>query len=204
MEICQSCGARIIAEPVPTGSTSLVKSITVDFTVFGGIMRRWGLCEPCTDKLQDLVLGFMGELPPGDEPEPEDHRCDTCFFITPGVFTGCARWEECINKPPSGSHWKPRKEDDGSEVQETADIEELEETVGDGDIATSPAYACFRGHLNIYAEAVVLDENEESAPSIDRIIEVLMAGLDGEWSLSDKVLRDCAERIAENLELGET
>jgi hypothetical protein len=32
----------------------------------GAGMNVWWVCEECIDKLNEMVLGFMGELPPGD------------------------------------------------------------------------------------------------------------------------------------------
>ena len=174
MEICQSCSKKIESWE------------RVSFGVIGGVTRSWVMCELCADVLQDMVLGYMGEIPPeqgspeslgeygifadgtfvdGDgrfitappeeqscvtcrgyspllfectkrtksggescrrhgfawwepkEPEQEG-RCDTCFFITPGVFMSCAHWNECRETPPDGSHWKPREPEPNGTARE--------------------------------------------------------------------------------------
>ena len=61
MEICQSCSAKIEV---------FLAQERVTFTVVGGVTRSWVLCESCKGKLQDMVLGYMGELPP-EQGSPE-------------------------------------------------------------------------------------------------------------------------------------
>jgi len=65
MEICQSC------------LTSFEDDATKDvrFTIWEEVNRQWYLCPSCAAKLQDLVLGFMGEARSTTEelcPEPPD------------------------------------------------------------------------------------------------------------------------------------
>ena len=56
MEICQSC------------LTSFDDDTTKDvrFTIWEEVNRQWYLCPDCAAKLQDIVLGFMGEQGPAD------------------------------------------------------------------------------------------------------------------------------------------
>ena len=56
MEICQSC------------LTSFEDDATKDvrFTIWEEVNRQWYLCPDCAAKLQDMVLGFMGEQGPAD------------------------------------------------------------------------------------------------------------------------------------------
>ena len=72
MEICQSCGVKFAKD----------RTQHVEFAIWDVIDRYWIMCPNCADKLQDMVLGFMGELPPGDDvvenQEPEVDVCSQC------------------------------------------------------------------------------------------------------------------------------
>lgn len=56
MEICQSCLTSFDDDIVQT----------VQFSIWEKVDRQWYLCPDCTAKLQDMVLGFMGEQEPAD------------------------------------------------------------------------------------------------------------------------------------------
>ena len=97
MEICQSCSNPVDWE----------KFTRVQFGVTGGVTRSWAMCPHCTDVLQDMVLGYMGELPPGDE----EQRCETCRGYSP-LLLGCTK----LTQPSSESCrkqgfdcWQPKK-----------------------------------------------------------------------------------------------
>ena len=60
-EICQSCSKTIEV---------FIAQERVSFTVIGGITRSWVMCKNCAAKLQEMVLGYMGELPPNSVGEP--------------------------------------------------------------------------------------------------------------------------------------
>ena len=60
-ERCQSCCKEIL----------FYRQQDVKFSNPSGVVRVWTMCPDCAAKLQNLVLGFMGELPPKDiEPSP--------------------------------------------------------------------------------------------------------------------------------------
>lgn len=118
--ICQSCLKSFDEE-----------GKSVNFQIWDEVDHTWQMCPNCADRLREMVLGYMGELPPeidADEvekiqatkghpwmigPRSEEGKCDTCFFITPGVFMSCAHWNECRENPPSGSHWRTRHDGTG-------------------------------------------------------------------------------------------
>ena len=82
MEICQSCGATIESWE------------RVSFGIIGGVTRSWVMCTHCTDVLGEMVLGYMGELPPEQgSPESlgdEGQSCETCRGYSP-LLLGCTK-----------------------------------------------------------------------------------------------------------------
>ena len=124
MEICQSCSKKIESWE------------RVSFGVIGGVTRSWVLCESCADVLRDMVLGYMGEIPPEQgSPEslgeygifadgtfvdgdgrfitapPEEPNCATCRGYSPLLF-------ECTKRTQPGAEscrrhgfawWEPKE-----------------------------------------------------------------------------------------------
>ena len=90
-EICQSC----------------VKPITfpgdirrVEFRVAGGVTRDWVMCKTCAGQLQELVLSFMGELPPEGGIDPVEAEKIKATRGHPWILKSKPEEEEPAVEPP--------------------------------------------------------------------------------------------------------
>lgn len=163
-EICQSCGGKI----------NMYDDRQVEFRVANGVSRGWVVCVPCADKLQDMVLGFMGELPPGDEPLPPGIDADEAERIRatkghPWVIEPNPAEELPFAEEPesNGTGWDDEEEEpEWSFLGCTGDLIMGNKSTDNGaecgkcGIRAVPGLECFKGHGTVPAESVVLDEPE--------------------------------------------
>ena len=106
MEICQSCSGDIEGMLVPE---------RVSFGIIGGVTRAWVMCTHCTDVLGEMVLGYMGELPPDDE----EQSCETCRGYSPLLF-GCTKRTQSGSEScrSHGFAWWEPKEPEPNDTEE--------------------------------------------------------------------------------------
>ena len=99
-EICQSCGKKCD------------EAEHVEFSVWDKVYRKWTMCPDCADKLQTMVLGYMGELSPEEARSCVScrHRpfCKTLTRESVEVCTrgGFSKWEpveSAENEEPNGT-----------------------------------------------------------------------------------------------------
>jgi len=123
MEICQSC------------LTSFDDDTTKDvrFTIWEEVNRQWYLCPDCAAKLQDIVLGFMGEQGPADattQPKGAPNFAESLENLAARISKHEAEKQSWV--PILGIQWyTPSDEPEETELTLTEIADVIENTVSD-------------------------------------------------------------------------